>query len=280
MFSIVIPAHNESSVIERCLNLLTENLEPNLAEIIVVCNGCTDDTAEKASKFKGVTVIDIATASKVVALNAGDQAAQYYPIAYLDADIAIPMKELAGTVAAINNDSSIKVAAPKLKVDLSHANGLVRSFYDIWMRLPYFSSGQMVGSGLFILSEDGRKRFQEFPNIISDDGYVRSLFNENERRMISEFGFKIFAPRTLKDLIKIKTRVRFGNMEVAKKYPSMKIGQDNGLSDIIKLVISKPSLLLKSMIYIFVQLRTKQLSRARMAAADFTTWERDDSSRA
>lgn len=280
MFSIVIPAHNESSVIERCLTLLTKNLAPNVAQIIVVCNGCTDDTAEKASKFDGVQVIDISTASKVAALNAGDQAAQYFPIAYLDADIAISISALAGTVDIMNNDPRIKVAAPSLNVDLSYSNAWVKSFYDIWMRLPYFSSGQMVGSGLFILSEDGRKRFETFPNIISDDGYVRSLFNENERRMINEFSFKIFAPRTLHDLIKIKTRVRFGNMEVAKKYPSMKIGQDNGLSDIAKLSITKPPLLLKSLVYIYVQLRTKQLSQKRMAAADFTTWERDESSRA
>lgn len=279
MFSIVIPAHNESSVIERCLTLLTKNLGPNVAQIIVVCNGCTDDTAEKASKFSGVHVIDIPTASKVAALNTGDQAAQYFPVSYLDADIAITIEALLGTVEVMNNDSSIKVAAPALSVDSSHSSRWVKSFYDVWMKLPYFSSGQMVGSGLFILSESGRKRFESFPNIISDDGYVRSLFNENERRMINQFSFKIFAPRTLHDLIKIKTRVRFGNMEVAKKYPSMKIGQDNAPLDILKLCASTPSMLLKSLVYIYVQFRTKQLSKKRMAAADFTTWERDESSR-
>ena len=97
--------------------------------------------------------------------------------------------------------------------------------------------------------------------------------------LVSEFSFKIFAPRTLHDLIKIKTRVRFGNMEVAKKYPSMKIGQDNAPLDILKLCASTPSMLLKSLVYIYVQFRTKQLSKKRMAAADFTTWERDESSR-
>ncbi len=176
MFSIVIPAHNESSVIERCLTLLTKNLGPNVAQIIVVCNGCTDDTAEKASKFSGVQVIDIPTASKVAALNAGDQAAQYFPIAYLDADIAISISALAGTVGIMNNDPSIKVAAPSLNVDLSYSNAWVKSFYEIWMRLPYFSSGQMVGSGLFILSEDGRKRFETFPNIISDIFFLLPVF--------------------------------------------------------------------------------------------------------
>lgn len=279
MFSVIIPAHNEASVIDRCLSLLTDGLEPECAEIIVVCNGCTDDTAERAAKYPFVHVIEVSTASKVFALNTGDKASRFYPIAYVDADVALPISQLIGVISTMNSSEEIMVAAPKLRVNVLRSNIWVKSFYRVWMQLPYFSKGQMVGSGVFILSKRGRKRFNEFPNIISDDGYVRSLFQPAERRMISSYYFKIFAPKTMRDLIKIKTRVRFGNMEVSIKYPSMKIGQDNQLIDFIKLVVRKPWLLPSCMVYIYVQFRTKQLSQARMDAADFTTWERDESSR-
>ena len=262
---------------------MINGLLPEDCEIILVCNGCTDDTADKAraylQDYANLKVIETDVASKVHALNLGDEHAKGFPRAYIDADIALDGKALSETIRIMDHNSSILVAAPKLNVDTSRSNFGVRAFYTIWMQLPYFSKGQMVGSGVFILSKKGRSHFQRFPEIISDDGYVRSLFSESERQMIKEAAFTIFAPKTLKNLIKIKTRVRFGNMEVAQKYPSMSIGKDNGMSDIIKLTLKKPWLCIHSLLYIYVQLQTKRLSKARMAAADFTTWERDDSSR-
>lgn len=283
MFSVIIPAHNEASVIERCLSSMTKDLTSKTTEIIVVCNGCTDDTAQRARQIAKtkpyIRVIETSTASKIHALNLGDQHAQYFPRAYIDADIQITRNDLLRTISALNQDSSILIAAPKLDVDLCGSSFAVKAFYTIWMQLPYFTTGQMVGSGIFIMSEKGRSRFEAFPEVISDDGYARSLFNENERRMFKESSFKIFAPKTLKNLVKIKTRVRFGNMEVAQKYPIVSIGRDNRMSDMIKLVLKKPWIIGSACIYIYVQLQTKRLSKARMAAADFTTWERDDSSR-
>lgn len=279
MFSVIIPAHNEANVIERCLTFLTENLGENCAEIIVVCNGCTDDTEQRAARFAGVHVINTSVASKVAALNLGDEVAQYFPIVYMDADITISIKDLMGTIEKMNENTEIMVAAPQLTVDLSRSDMFVKSFYNIWMRLPYFTTGQMVGSGIFILSELGRKRFTVFPNVISDDGYVRSLYQAGERRMIKDYYFTIFAPKTMTDLIKIKTRVRFGNMEVSEKYSNVSIGKDNTSLDIVRLVLRRPWLILQSFIYIYVQIKTRKLSRTRMAIADFTTWERDESSR-
>ena len=38
--SIVIPAHNEEDVIERCLTALAPTSAPEDLEVVVVCNGC------------------------------------------------------------------------------------------------------------------------------------------------------------------------------------------------------------------------------------------------
>lgn len=278
MFSVVIPAHNEATVIGRCLGSLLDGLQDADFEIIVVCNGCRDNTAEIARGFPGVNVIELEEASKVAALNAGDKAASGFPRAFIDADI-----ELKGTDLLVSlqkfQDPKVGVVAPKLLVDLSGSDLLVKAFYNIWMRLPYFSGGQMVGSGVFILSEAGRQRFQAFPQLIADDGYVRSLFSSGERLTAEDCRFKIFAPKTVADLIKIKTRVRFGNMELNLKYPQLNIGSENSPGALASLVMRRPWLLGAAIVYAYVQWQTKRNAAQRMAIADFSTWERDESSR-
>jgi glycosyltransferase involved in cell wall biosynthesis len=55
MISIIIPAHNESSVIARTLKAMTDGAKPGELDVIVVCNGCSDDTAVVAGRF-GLTL--------------------------------------------------------------------------------------------------------------------------------------------------------------------------------------------------------------------------------
>ena len=49
--SVVIPAHNEANVIGRGLDRLFGSLGTGI-EVIVVCNGCTDDTADTARAWR------------------------------------------------------------------------------------------------------------------------------------------------------------------------------------------------------------------------------------
>ena len=68
MTSIVIPAYNEGSVIERCLEALLADAGPDEFEIVVVCNGCKDDTAARARAFgakANVKVVETPVGSKI-----------------------------------------------------------------------------------------------------------------------------------------------------------------------------------------------------------------------
>ena len=85
----MIPAHNEAAVIARRLTPLAPLAAAGKLEVIVACNGCTDDTAAIARGFEGVTVLEMAQPSKTAALNAGDAAATHWPRFYLDADVEI-----------------------------------------------------------------------------------------------------------------------------------------------------------------------------------------------
>ena len=58
MIVALIPAHNEAGSIGRTLEGLTQQTRvPD--RIIVIANGCTDDTADVARGFDGVTVLDL-----------------------------------------------------------------------------------------------------------------------------------------------------------------------------------------------------------------------------
>lgn len=276
MISVVIPAHNEESVIGRCLSRLTSGGCADQLQIIVVCNGCSDNTARVAGGFSGVEVVSIDTASKVAALNAGDQCAKYFPIAYVDADINITSKDL--VLAANGLSHTVHVVAPRMIIDLTGSSWIVKSFYHIWMQLPYFSANHMVGSGVFILSEAGRKRFGLFPNLISDDGYVRSLFDNNERKTVNGSSFTVYAPKDIKNLLKIKTRVRLGNMQVVQLYPHLQVGGENTLKSFIRLLLRKPWLVPQGIVYVCVQWLTKRRSAARLNSQKLG-WDRDNSSR-
>ena len=116
MTSIIIPAHNEAAVIERCLKSLEISAIKNKLEVYVVCNGCVDNTADLARKFEYVTVIDIPTASKIAALNAGDDAATTYPRVYFDADVLIEGDSLINCINSMSDDE--QVGAPVSNFEL------------------------------------------------------------------------------------------------------------------------------------------------------------------
>ena len=72
--SIIVPAHNEARVIGRCHESMTTGAEPGELEILVVCNGCSDDTASVARRHGPyVQVLESEIASKNAALNLGNQ---------------------------------------------------------------------------------------------------------------------------------------------------------------------------------------------------------------
>ncbi len=191
MISVIVPAHNESSGIDRCLDVLLEGCAEGELQVVVVCNGCDDDTAAIARRYGApVEVVETPVASKAAALRLGDEAAQGFPRFYLDADVELPLESLR-RVADVLRDGPWLAAAPCLRVDLSGRRWAIRAYYAIWTRLPYHASG-MIGSGVYALSEAGRSRFETFPDLISDDGFVRLQFSPEERTSVPNSEFTIW----------------------------------------------------------------------------------------
>ena len=277
MISIIIPAHNEATVIGRCLRSLLDGAAPGELEIIVVCNGCQDQTAGVARSFAGVKVIETATASKSHALNLGDKAASGFPRFFIDADVVLPRASLLAAAKALEDEQTL-AAAPRMEVDLSASNGFVRAFYRIWTQLPYFRDG-MIGSGAYGLSEAGRRRFDAFPAITADDAFVRLHFTAGERRTLHDCTFRVTAPRTLRGVVKIKTRGHFGNFELNKRYPHLLANNETRHGGALLALFRRPGLWPSLAIYLYVRGASRLLSYHRYRFGDHRHWERDDTSR-
>ena len=118
MISVIIPAHNEQAVIRRSLESLTCGSQPGEVEIIVVANGCTDATADAARAFApAVRVIETPIASKIHALNLGDQAASGFPRFFIDADVVLPLDALRRLAARLDAGNTEQTSRSALAVD-------------------------------------------------------------------------------------------------------------------------------------------------------------------
>jgi cellulose synthase/poly-beta-1,6-N-acetylglucosamine synthase-like glycosyltransferase len=124
--SIIVPAHNEEKVIERCIEALLEIDYPK-KEVIVVDDGSTDRTYELATRYEqeGVKVFHKSNAGgKSVALNTGTLFAKGEIIVTCDADSLIDRNAIR-KIAIRFEDPTVNAVAGNVKV-LNRTNLLTR----------------------------------------------------------------------------------------------------------------------------------------------------------
>jgi exopolysaccharide biosynthesis WecB/TagA/CpsF family protein len=264
--SVIIPAHNEAAVIARTLAPLARLAATGQLEVIVACNGCSDDTAGIARAFEGVTVLELEQPSKTAALNAGDAAASHWPRLYLDADVQISPATVRDVLNTLLS-GRVLAARPAVRFDLQDAHPLIHSYYRTRLQLPAASSG-LWGGGVYGLSQEGRQRFEQFPDLTADDLFVDRLFAPAEKAVLDVEPVVICPPRTPKDQLAVLHRVYRGNAE-----------QDGGhstashtLSEVVR-SIRGPLSAVNASVYMGFALA------GRRGTAHPAVWERDASSR-
>lgn len=268
-------------MITRCLENLLAGSKPGEVEVIVVCNGCRDRTAELARQFGGqVQVIETDTPSKTNALNLGDRAAEAFPRIYVDADVVMSLESARLLVAAIETKSALSVAPSVETVFPPGTSPWVKAYYRLWMALPYIQEG-MMAAGVYAVGEEGRRRFGEFPDIISDDGYFRLQFRAGERVEVPAALSRVTAPGNLGDLIRIKTRSRLGVLQIRERFPELFSAEQatKQYGKALLHVLARPSLYLGVLPYIYVNVVALRRSRKQAATLERYVWERDNSSR-
>ncbi|WP_308918155.1 glycosyltransferase family 2 protein [Jannaschia sp. LMIT008] len=227
--AIVIPANDESAWIDACLAALAAQRGVARARVIVSANACTDDTVARAHAHEGafaamgwrLDVIDAPEPGKLAALNRADAAIDAEGGApariYLDADVRCDPDLVAQLAEALAPRSPL-YATGTLAVAPART-GATRLYARVWRRLPFVRGGA-VGAGLFAVNRAGRGRWGTFPDIISDDTFVRLHFAPGER---VEVPARYHWPMVegWSNLVRVRRRQDAGVRELAARHPEL-----------------------------------------------------------
>jgi glycosyltransferase involved in cell wall biosynthesis len=278
MISIVVPAHNEGSVIARTLSQWVSSPASDGISVVVVCNGCTDKTADVARRFGPmVHVVESDIASKTHALNLGDQLSATFPRIYVDADIVITVDAILALARRLERGDVLAVA-PTPDINLTGCSWLVRKYYEVRSRLPSSREG-IGGSGVYALSEAGRRRFGQFPDVVADDTYVRLQFTLKERETLPGVKSTVFPPRTVLQLIAVRTRAYRGTFELTQHFPELRANKGEANNRTLIALFRMPRLWPGLLTYCCVNI----IARCRAAVdsrGEGRLWQRDETSRA
>jgi len=225
MLSIIIPANNEEALIGSCLEaLLASDPISGVVQVIVAANGCTDKTVALSNTFaaqfeaKGwsLRVLDLPGGGKLGALNAADAEAAGDMRAYLDADVTVSPPLMAGIVQALREEAPTYASG---KVVITGQGWFSRQYARFWARLPFMTTG-VPGCGLFAVNASGRAKWEEWPDIISDDTFVRLNFAP-ERRKLVDATYKWPIAAGFASLVKVRRRQDYGVVEVCDAFPQI-----------------------------------------------------------
>jgi dolichyl-phosphate beta-glucosyltransferase len=118
MLSIIIPAKNEESRLPGCLGKTIDYIsgQEYESEIIVVCDGCTDSTAETAysfkDKYKNLKVLEYSpNRGKGYAVKRGVLEAAGDMVLFMDADYAVPIETIAPFINSLKNGFDVVIGS-------------------------------------------------------------------------------------------------------------------------------------------------------------------------
>lgn len=245
--SVIIPAHNEANYVGACLEALLASVTDGLAlQVIVVANGCADDTAQVTRTFGDIAaqkgwflkVIETRKAGKANALNIGDAAAKGARI-YLDADTRLSPSLVSDLAKRLNTPLAAYASGTPC---LAPARSFVsRAYGRFWITLP-FVTRDTPGFGVFAMNETGRQRWGDWPEIISDDTFARLNFVPSERTTVSAT-YQWPLVEGFSNLVKVRRRQNRGVEQIAALYPEL-VKQNPSTKpsfpELIKLAAGKP----------------------------------------
>lgn len=276
--SVIIPAHNEAATIGRNLAALRMGTHHDDLDVVVVCNGCTDATADVARRADPrALVIEIPQPSKAEAVRVGNAATDVFPRVHLDADIELTGAAVLELLGPIAREQAL-ATAPRRAVPRRGCSPWVRWYYDVWEALPQVEAG-LFGRGVVALSATAQERVTALPRMMSDDLGMSDAFSGQERRVVSTAVAVVHPPRTLRDLVRRRIRIITGNAQAADLGVRRPASRTTPRT-LLALAVARPGLALRMPVFVGVHVVSTLGARRAIRAGDFTTWQRDESSRA
>ncbi len=273
--SVIIPANNEEDYIGACLdalNLQTLDAKDAEYEIVVAANACRDGTIERANAERErletagwrLKLLDIPEPGKLNALNRAEEIASGRVLVYLDADVRCEPDVIRLLVQALDIDAP-RYASGHLKVAPAQS-WVTRAFARVWSQLPFMTTN-VQGAGLFAVNRAGRARWETFPDIIADDGFVRLQFTPEERTKVNA-SYHWPMVEGFSNLVKVRRRQDEGVRQLASRFPELLKNESKpkmSITDHLGLFVRMP---ISYVIYVSV------VATVRLSASGRTDWVR------
>ena len=280
--SVIVPAHSEARVIGRLLGPIVSPAapgdRPDELDVIVVANGCTDDTAAVAASFgPPVRVLSIAEASKRAALVAGDAAARGFPRIYADADVELGARDIKALDAALRR-SGVLAVAPERELALAGRPWLVRWYFAVWTQLPEVRRG-IFGRGVVGVSESGHARITNLPPLMADDLAASLSFAPGERVITADARVIVHPPRTAADLLRRRVRAAVTVTQIEQTAGAPAATARTRPADLLAIARTGPGMAARVLVFMAVAVFARLRARRAVARGDYSTWLRDESSR-
>lgn len=278
--SVVIPAHNEESVILRCLDDLLSDIPLDQLDVVVVCNGCSDRTAElvRASEWP-VRVVELAKGCKTAALQAGDCASATFPRLYLDADVRLP-GAAALAVLGVLARGDVLAARPPIRYDTVRCSGPVRAYYRARMLVPALLT-RLWGAGVYGVSSEGYRRVAGWPEGLADDLVMDSSFEATEVRIVGCHPVVVHPPRTSLALVRVLARGIHAKAATYRPHCALPVAGRGRhrlretVSGLLRLLLTNPRRVADVAVYAAFATVARMLARCTPAGE----WARDQTSR-
>ncbi len=281
--SVIVPAHNEARSIGRLLDALVGAPDSTAVasglDVVVVCNGCSDDTAAVAARYghgDDLRVVQIPVPSKIEALRTGNAHARHPTRAFVDADVVIDHAGLVAMQQAMERTGAL-AAGPTRLLDRQGVSLPVRWYYDIWEELPQVAEG-LFGRGVVMVSAEGLGRLDLSADLLSDDLAMSEAFAPSQRVVVGAATVTIRPPKTLADLLRRRIRVALGNAQADQLGVRTEAARTS-ISDVLRPAVRHPRLAPKVPVFLAVTVLARVAARRQRASGAPAGWLRDESSR-
>lgn len=270
--AVIIPAYNEEAVIVGTLRSLLSDARPGEFEVVVACNGCTDRTPRLArSVHRDIRVIELTEASKTAAINAGLRSVRSSKVVLLDSDIQISTAACRLLIDALDEPGT-DAAIGHMEINDHDCSGLVKAFYRVWRNHPYLSNGKFAAA--FAVSRNALDRIGDLPAVIADDSYLQRMIPADRVAVVDGVKFTANVPRELPTLIRVRSRVYRGNLQLDRVAPLQSSSGNKAWSGFLFATLKRPSSWPDIPVYLVVAVASKLL-----ALKGTSGWERDGTTR-
>lgn len=253
-YSIIVPVHDEAAILSWTLPHLLKATAPE-AELVFVCNGCSDGSAALLRDMLGDhgRVEELEMASKTTALNHGDDVCTVFPRFYLDADVIVPPGCFEVLAKALQDADLV---APRIRFETRHATRCARAMALIWLSLPHAKDAafhHLVG-----ISRSGRERWHRFPEILGDDIFMEAITPSYKRRIVPEVSIETAIPGTFIGWVRVRARWRRGERQLATM--GLTVMRKSGQQSRLLVLLLSPRSALAAMAFVLARLLAEPLS--------------------